>query len=149
MEPYRVGGDYDRPIPRRILEELGIPRGSFGGSKKGYSICFNYSSLWWSPRSLRDLREFERQVVARGRTGRRYLTRRTLHSAVVSGYYLALNLSRRVRAARWPRSLMKRLKPDFPVYEHNHPRYGGLAFLWALSKVKSRYPTRDAVARGQ
>lgn len=33
MKPWRLGGSYDRPIARRILEEAGIPRGSFGVRK--------------------------------------------------------------------------------------------------------------------
>ena len=33
MREYSVGGDYDRPIPRRIVEEAGIPRNEFGISK--------------------------------------------------------------------------------------------------------------------
>src|SRR2546427_8786426 len=32
--PWRLGSDYDRPIPRRILEEAGIPRRLFGNRKK-------------------------------------------------------------------------------------------------------------------
>jgi hypothetical protein len=34
MAPWRVGGDYDRPIPRRIVEEAGVPRGAFGERKR-------------------------------------------------------------------------------------------------------------------
>jgi hypothetical protein len=34
MLPWRVGGDYDRPIPRRILEEAGVPREWFGRRKR-------------------------------------------------------------------------------------------------------------------
>jgi hypothetical protein len=34
MQPWRVGGDYDRPIPRRIGEEAGIPRNAFGVRKQ-------------------------------------------------------------------------------------------------------------------
>lgn len=34
MKPWSVGGDYDRPIPRRILEEAGISRGSFAHRKR-------------------------------------------------------------------------------------------------------------------
>lgn len=34
MRPWSVAEDYDRPIPRRIIEEAGIPRGSFGLRKK-------------------------------------------------------------------------------------------------------------------
>ena len=35
MQPWSLGGDYDRPIPRRMLEERGIPRTTFGMSKTG------------------------------------------------------------------------------------------------------------------
>ena len=33
MQPYSVGGDYDRPIPRRIVEEAGVVRHKFGMRK--------------------------------------------------------------------------------------------------------------------
>jgi hypothetical protein len=33
MRAFTVGGDYDRPIPRRIVEEVGIPRNEFGVGK--------------------------------------------------------------------------------------------------------------------
>lgn len=38
MEPYSIGGWYDRPIPRRIAEEAGIPRDVFGMEKKAASL---------------------------------------------------------------------------------------------------------------
>lgn len=33
MDEYRLGGNYDRPIPRRIAEEAGVPREMFGQIK--------------------------------------------------------------------------------------------------------------------
>lgn len=33
MRPWRLGTDYDRPIPRRIVEESGVPRNAFGMEK--------------------------------------------------------------------------------------------------------------------
>jgi hypothetical protein len=33
MAPWSIGGDYDRPIPRRIAEEAGVPRDWFGQNK--------------------------------------------------------------------------------------------------------------------
>jgi hypothetical protein len=33
MNPYRVGGSYDRPIPRRIVEQRGVERDAFGRKK--------------------------------------------------------------------------------------------------------------------
>jgi hypothetical protein len=35
MRPWSIGGDYDKPIARRILEEAGVPRHLFGQEKKG------------------------------------------------------------------------------------------------------------------
>ena len=35
MGDWRVGGDYDRPIPRRIVESAGVPRDYFGMRKMG------------------------------------------------------------------------------------------------------------------
>jgi hypothetical protein len=33
LDPWRVGGSYDRPIPRRIVEQRGVPRTAFGRRK--------------------------------------------------------------------------------------------------------------------
>ena len=33
MARFSVGGDYDRPIPRRIAEEAGLDRAAFGSAK--------------------------------------------------------------------------------------------------------------------
>lgn len=33
LKPWRIGGVYDRPIARRIIEEAGVPRGVFGIAK--------------------------------------------------------------------------------------------------------------------
>ncbi|MCC6808080.1 MAG: hypothetical protein IT381_11700 [Deltaproteobacteria bacterium] len=41
MKPWRLDNDYDRPIPRRILEERGIPRDAFGFGKKAVAQDFD------------------------------------------------------------------------------------------------------------
>jgi hypothetical protein len=41
MEPWKLNRDYDRPIPRRIMEEAGVPRHLFGNRKEATSAeCF-------------------------------------------------------------------------------------------------------------
>jgi hypothetical protein len=35
LAPWSIGGDYDKPIARRIVEEAGVPRAWFGQEKKG------------------------------------------------------------------------------------------------------------------
>ncbi|AZT84113.1 hypothetical protein EHN06_11510 [Marinobacter sp. NP-4(2019)] len=38
MTPWSVGGDYDRPIPRRIVESEGVPRDYFGQKKSATTV---------------------------------------------------------------------------------------------------------------
>ncbi|MCC6916356.1 hypothetical protein [Nitrosomonas sp.] len=38
MHPWDVAGDYSRPIPRRIIESGGVPRGAFGIAKKASAV---------------------------------------------------------------------------------------------------------------
>jgi len=40
MKPWTLNTDYDRPIPRRIIEEYGIDREDFGIEKKAITIVF-------------------------------------------------------------------------------------------------------------
>ena len=42
MEKYSVGGEYDRPIPRRIVEEKGVPRNVFGFKKRGAGFTYRF-----------------------------------------------------------------------------------------------------------
>lgn len=42
MLPWRLGTAYDRPIPRRFVEEAGVPRELFGVRKKGAIFKYNY-----------------------------------------------------------------------------------------------------------
>jgi hypothetical protein len=45
MAPWRVGTAYDRPIPRRIAEEAGVPRHLFGQSKMASVVLFSQPSI--------------------------------------------------------------------------------------------------------
>jgi hypothetical protein len=38
MESWEIGGEYDRPIPRRIVESCGVPRSYFGQKKSATTI---------------------------------------------------------------------------------------------------------------
>jgi hypothetical protein len=40
MRPFALDNDYDRPVPRRILEEAGVPRQAFGMAKKAVAVLF-------------------------------------------------------------------------------------------------------------
>lgn len=53
MEPWHVPGSYNRPICRRIVEEAGIPRGSFATAKHGSSDHLLSISNFLPPQSTR------------------------------------------------------------------------------------------------
>ena len=50
MEAWSIHTEYDRPIPRRILEEHGVPRESFGNTKYGAGFFYAFD---WEKRILR------------------------------------------------------------------------------------------------
>lgn len=45
MASWRLSNNYDRPIPRRILEEAGVPREMFGTHKHGAGFFFRFDTL--------------------------------------------------------------------------------------------------------
>jgi hypothetical protein len=45
MMDYSIGGEYDRPIPRRILESRGVDREMFGMEKHGAGFSYRFDSL--------------------------------------------------------------------------------------------------------
>lgn len=47
MKPWRMNNLYDRPIPRRIIEESGVPREYFGMEKRGAGFSYHYD---WAAR---------------------------------------------------------------------------------------------------
>jgi hypothetical protein len=49
MEPWRLGTGYDRPIPRRIAEEAGVPRWMFGQAKMASAVIVCPPSIPSSP----------------------------------------------------------------------------------------------------
>jgi hypothetical protein len=71
MAPWDIGGDYNRPLCRRIAEEAGVPRESFGVRKTAASRWPHYDIRFGTPEGLdafcRWLRGQWRRWIARGR----------------------------------------------------------------------------------
>ncbi len=67
MANWRIGGDYDRPIPRRIIEERGIARNAFATEKSAVTL-----PLWsisdvadgMSPGSVASLESYVKNIIA-------------------------------------------------------------------------------------
>lgn len=146
MRPFSVGGDYDRPIPRRILEEAGVPRDYFGQSKKAVSMLPFLDDNLLSPETKRAVQE---RVAALGRLERVRYRLQYARFRLGVGCYESL--------WRWPRWAPGMVRPTYrrvatavfervfgreTICEHSNPSMG-VALEYALSKLSGRYRPED------
>jgi hypothetical protein len=127
MRPWVMGRRYDKPIARRIIEEAGIPRGTFGEIKRAVSATIHVdgpSALAPATRaSLQAFAASEGTSVAFKR--RRFpMWRRA-----------ALKVSRRL-GLEWLAWGFERHKVALGVLE---PQFGSLLLHWATSVIRARY----------
>lgn len=67
MKNWSINDDYDRPIPRRVVEEKGVRRDAFGNKKQGAGTSYHfntYESLKgkMSPRSFKKLDDYKQEL---------------------------------------------------------------------------------------
>jgi hypothetical protein len=127
MSPWTIGGAYDRPIARRILEEKGVPRGTFARGKTG-----SFSALQRAREAASGAATFE-EAYARHRAGFGLLRR---------GSDEAVYFARRVqsRLTKWseyfgvPQLVAPRHYTDIPIP-------GRLSFVvpWGVAALRERY----------
>jgi hypothetical protein len=143
MAEWDLGGGYSRPICRRILEEAGVPRGSFGTSKTGASIRFLRGEDPWSSRG-------KRAFFAWLRVHRRdYAIRRSAlleARCLIPGLETALLLSRHT-----PKVFSRRFQSVARALARRLEGRGvrDLAFAWAIDTARNAYrvtPEREDTA---
>lgn len=66
MENYSIRPNYDRPIPRRIAEDFGVPRNWFGLEKAGAGISYHFDTFnriiaKMSPTSAANLKKYRKE----------------------------------------------------------------------------------------
>jgi len=119
MAPWTLGTDYDRPIPRRIVETAGVPRGAF--AKRKLMSSFSPEIAYPFSRDLR--RDFKRFARTRGyRLAGRWqiLARR-------AGNLLRAVLRRmRVLGQNFPERPLPQTPADW-------------FFRWAVERLRKRY----------
>jgi hypothetical protein len=120
MLPWTLGTDYDRPIPRRLAEEAGITRDSFGTRKRLSSFARRYGR----PLSPHLREDFARFLEVRG-------------ERAISGFLERLSLVLRgfdsVILSRLPRILRFSCAQWIPLPSPS------LFFIWANERRKYRY----------
>jgi hypothetical protein len=95
MEAWSIGGDYDRPIQRRLVEEAGVPRRLFGQSKRASGNARISKIGKMTAASQADYRAF--YVGLRRRAPKlRWLKARARH-ALVKLHYKAIHFRARHR----------------------------------------------------
>ncbi len=127
MRPYVLGMDNDRPVPRRILEEAGVPRGTFADAKRATSAAIHTQGInAMSPAARDSLAAFAaahgERIVFKPRPFAPW--RRVV-------FHRARTLKLR-RISKWvekPRRKAQRQPPEF----------GNLVLRWAVNVVSPRY----------
>jgi hypothetical protein len=126
MAPYRVGGLYDKPIPRRILEEAGIPRGLFGTRKKA---IVSIPSLPFGREHRSRFLRYVREVGGRGWLAIAAIER--LHRWSFPLRALPAKLTGR----KTPRTLPTAIR-DLP----------GMLYTWAVNALADHYAPAEPVS---
>jgi len=155
LRAWDVGGDYTRPICRRIVEEAGVPREAFGRQKSFASQWLGMGEVELMPSSVEDFRrylvELRRRFIVRGKVppGLSAL----LDDGVQNfAYALSGSLVRtpglfRSGAYQWPLlgSMVGLRIPNAPCppLVLGARRY---LFQWAMNRVARRYAREPSLA---
>jgi hypothetical protein len=132
MAPFRLDNDYDRPIPRRIAEEAGVPRPQFGQQKRAASMPLFLGSRLLGPANRR---QCEAAVPRPAVGAAKYSWRRTSWELRCHAYVLLNRFGQRIpRRGRLQRALVG----EWRVFEHSSP-WAALEFLAGLRTVRRRY----------
>jgi hypothetical protein len=144
MERYSIGGTYDRPIARRILEEAGVGPDMFAQSKKAISILA-FIDREFLKKEIRDEIGATFQDLPLGKR-LAYI----FYSAKFRTEKFAASLPDRLAAKFGVRTLWLAkiiwwiilIQGRQEVWEHTDP-FNGLAFEWALSIVGRQYEVSE------
>ncbi|MFP3906427.1 MAG: hypothetical protein ACLFWR_05310 [Acidimicrobiales bacterium] len=133
MDPWSLGGHYDRPIPRRMLEERGVPRDSFGMHKTGGAgNTLRFGTLRYLAKVMNAQDHAEFSTWVRGRVRRHVSARWVVRSAGYLAYVAFVLLAKRgVTAPK--RAFERHLDPTWTCSPFA-PRF---LFPWAVEKLQA------------
>lgn len=126
LAPWSVGGDYDRPIPRRIAETAGVPRDLFGMRKLAGAVDEVREPAELSPTSQRDFAAFVAATPGLSSDGKQR-RRLLVHGKVAAARRLAAR-----GAARCHLSLP-------PLLTFLPTTHDERLFQWGFARTRSRY----------
>lgn len=131
MKAWSTGTDYDRPVPRRIAEDAGVPRGDFGHRKRATTALLHVpGDSAWTVRTRDAVRDYVRAQRLPLRTRLSY----ALDAAAESSRSFTYRVLRRLNLLRLAPALATR-----PLEIHSHTHLGPLPTLWAIECINPRY----------
>lgn len=133
MAAWDIGGEYSRPICRRVLEQAGIARDMFGTSKTGPAIRFLRGEDAWSSAGRRAFfRWLKKHCADHGMSPRTVLELRALLRALDIAFETAVRGRGWIR--RKARGIGFRLAARIKATGMND-----LAFVWATDTARQSY----------
>jgi hypothetical protein len=127
MRPWSTGGEYDRPIARRLVEEAGVPRDAFATAKRATSGTFHvHGTAEMSPATAHAVRQRATSEGVTLRFGERRLRRS--HRGLIRLAALA-----RVPGLAAP--LLERRRSSSTFGDET----GNLLLRWAVDVIRPRY----------
>lgn len=135
MRPWSLERDvYDRPIPRRVAEEAGIPREAFGNAKRAIAQVFHSMDgehepleTMLAPQSLSDFRAFYAAIPSEAK--QRGIA---WHRLMQTVFWKSIKVNRALTKLS---GLFKRLSERHQV----SPAPNDFTFHWAVHELTARY----------
>ena len=132
MSPWSVGGDYDRPIARRLVEEKNVDRNSFGKEKKACTVPMSGRTLdemkqRMNPQSFHSFMKFCKDYKKK-----RALQQHIWHTFIFLGYRLTQS------------GKLRRLFPFLIFFERIRFDEESFRLHWAMSLIENRYEIHES-----
>lgn len=135
MSPWSVGGNYDRPIARRLVEEKGVDRNSFGKEKLATTTSVSGSTLHemkgrMTPQSFESFTRFykenkkNRTILQQTRYTCIFLVHRLIQSGILPRYAFPF---------------VRRLFPFLNFLERVRFDEESFRLHWGMSLIENRY----------
>jgi hypothetical protein len=141
MAPWQVPGDYNRPIPRRILETAGVPRQAFGQQKSAGGHINLHQEPFMRPEIWQGLQAFlaDQQVPA-DFGGRPRWTLARAPGLAADRLYTFIARAKPVELRLWLRPVILPLLYFERLWRDTDQR-GRTVYLfhWAMEAIRSRY----------
>lgn len=144
MRPWSLGTAYDRPIPRRMVEEAGVPRRMFGQSKKAVTMPYQNHSADRDPDMSEVLCDASYSDFCRFIDTHAFRQHRIQHVH----FDLMHSMYRVNQRVAWSSKLRRMLGPlawtvpDHVIIPWKYAKaraVNSLAFHWAAAKMRNRY----------